>query len=222
MFDSGASSPPGAEEFKAIRWLHPIALKTGNEISQSATISVDPNDKILPTIDRRLTTEILLPENTPIDSLVVAVSLKAKKIITDGKDTYTTVPLVQTFRVALQENGKKMLVPENLSVALEDTVVRELPVENTPEAVELRKQTRKLTFETATDEALAAPKKSEVESICQRLSSQSPNIEVGLITKADLAIFNNQKNLQLNWSHLNQKNSTPLPQNSTPLPSVKR
>ncbi len=219
MIDSAMASPPGAEEFKATRWLHPIALKEGNEVSQSATIAADPTDKILPTMDRRLTTEILLPENTPVDSLIVAVSLKAQKIVKDGKDVYATVPLVQTFRVTVQENGKKMLVPENLSVALEDTVVRELPVENTPEAADLRKRTRKLTFETASDEVLNAPKKSEEESVCQRLSSQSPNIEVGLITKADLAIFNARKHTPLNWSHL--KDAAPLSKNFPPLPAIK-
>jgi len=218
MFDSAMTAPPGAEEFRATQWLHPIALKVGKEIRPYTTIAADPSDKILPTIDRRLTTEILLPENTPVDSLVVAVSSKAQKIVKDGRDTYTTVPLVQTFKVTLQDNGQKMLEAENLSIALEDTVVRELSVGSTPEASDIRKQTRKLTFETATNEALGAPKKSKDESFCQRLRSQSPNIEVGLITKADLAVFNSQKNLQLNWSHL--KNSTPLPQKSIPLPAV--
>lgn len=68
---------PGGGEYEMKRWLEPIGFVDDKDVYEpNAVIMMDPNNQNTSSRKNKGLTEVLVPPNSPIGSLVVALSLE--------------------------------------------------------------------------------------------------------------------------------------------------
>jgi hypothetical protein len=174
------------------RWIEPIHMENEQgELEDKAAVVVDPNNANLSRKENLGSTDILIPPGTPEGSLVVALSpnVPATKDKPAEED-----PLVQMFEVIITKDGSKALrlVPPTGSYLKE--VRKHVQVELIDEKKKPGEAgvTRSLEPENSSAVILAQEKQIKDATLCQRLPSQSPYINLGLVTKADLTALRSE------------------------------